>query len=208
VEESSEEEGDYLIILLCSGRNVNGWSCKNKVSEKGGYCLRHAEVAANKQKMKDMCCHCLEKVSPSAFEGSADLPGELLLNCGKCKYKHHPACLEISSGIVSKLLSYPWDCSNCKLCYTCEATGEEEKMLFCDSCDRGFHMYCLQPPLESLPEGNWSCSTCSKCVSCDRSYAKVFDAKVKDVVPAIYLATYCETCFSHFKNGDYCMWFF
>jgi hypothetical protein len=47
-------------------------------------------------------------------------------------------------------------------------------------------------------------STCSKCVSCDRSYAKVFTASVDTVVPAIYLATYCETCHAHFKKGDYC----
>lgn len=26
-------------------------------------------------------------------------------------------------------------------------------MLFCDSCDRGFHMECCDPPLSRMPKG-------------------------------------------------------
>lgn len=35
-------------------------------------------------------------------------------------------------------------------------------MLFCDDCDRGYHLYCLSPPLSEPPEGNWSCELCLK----------------------------------------------
>lgn len=29
----------------------------------------------------------------------------------------------------------------------------QEQLLFCDDCDRGYHMYCLNPPLSEAPEG-------------------------------------------------------
>lgn len=34
------------------------------------------------------------------------------------------------------------------------------KLLFCDDCDRGYHMYCLVPPIKEPPEGSWSCKLC------------------------------------------------
>ncbi|VDM20756.1 unnamed protein product [Hydatigera taeniaeformis] len=36
----------------------------------------------------------------------------------------------------------------------------QEEMLFCDDCDRGYHMFCLNPPLSQPPEGPWSCCLC------------------------------------------------
>jgi len=33
-------------------------------------------------------------------------------------------------------------------------------MLLCDRCNTGWHMYCLSPPLETVPEGNWYCQAC------------------------------------------------
>ena len=38
--------------------------------------------------------------------------------------------------------------------------GDAEKMLLCDGCDRGFHMYCLKPPVKKIPEGDWFCTDC------------------------------------------------
>jgi hypothetical protein len=33
-------------------------------------------------------------------------------------------------------------------------------MLVCDSCSRGWHMSCLMPPLECIPDGQWFCPRC------------------------------------------------
>lgn len=33
-------------------------------------------------------------------------------------------------------------------------------MLLCDGCDDGFHMHCLDPALQSIPEGDWYCNEC------------------------------------------------
>lgn len=30
----------------------------------------------------------------------------------------------------------------------------QDNMLFCDSCDRGFHMECCDPPLSRMPKGD------------------------------------------------------
>lgn len=30
----------------------------------------------------------------------------------------------------------------------------------CDTCPKAYHLVCLEPELESAPEGKWSCPTC------------------------------------------------
>ena len=35
-------------------------------------------------------------------------------------------------------------------------------MLFCDSCDLGYHMECHVPAITSKPQGRWECATCAK----------------------------------------------
>ena len=34
-------------------------------------------------------------------------------------------------------------------------------MLLCDSCNRGYHTYCLKPALRSIPAGDWFCPMCT-----------------------------------------------
>ena len=38
-------------------------------------------------------------------------------------------------------------------------------MLFCDSCDLGFHMACHSPALETKPSGRWECFRCAPLAS-------------------------------------------
>lgn len=30
-------------------------------------------------------------------------------------------------------------------------------MLVCDMCDKGYHTFCLQPAMETLPTNGWRC---------------------------------------------------
>ncbi|KAJ7098774.1 jumonji superfamily protein [Mycena belliarum] len=46
---------------------------------------------------------------------------------------------------------------NCEICHK-KNRGEE--MLLCDGCDCGFHMFCLDPPLDTIPKEQWFCYTC------------------------------------------------
>jgi hypothetical protein len=45
----------------------------------------------------------------------------------------------------------------CKDCSICEVKGNDEALLFCDTCDKGVHMYCLDKPVFKMPEGNYKC---------------------------------------------------
>ncbi|KAG5684984.1 hypothetical protein PVAND_014187 [Polypedilum vanderplanki] len=45
-------------------------------------------------------------------------------------------------------------------CEICRRIDREDVMLLCDGCDKGFHMDCLDPPLDQIPNNNWYCSAC------------------------------------------------
>ncbi|KAJ2854765.1 hypothetical protein J3B02_002513, partial [Coemansia erecta] len=45
-------------------------------------------------------------------------------------------------------------------CEVCKSGENDEQMLICDGCDRGFHMYCLNPPLSAIPNNDWYCDSC------------------------------------------------
>ena len=46
-------------------------------------------------------------------------------------------------------------------CEICQLINDEHVMLLCDySCNRGWHTYCLSPPLASVPQGDWLCKDC------------------------------------------------
>ena len=47
-------------------------------------------------------------------------------------------------------------------CDACGRGDDEEHMLICDGCLRGFHLQCLRPPLGAMPEEDeWFCAACS-----------------------------------------------
>jgi len=52
--------------------------------------------------------------------------------------------------------SSPWDCHD-ETCHVCRRDGE---LLCCDSCNLVFHVSCVRPSLQAVPEGKWSCAYC------------------------------------------------
>ena len=47
-------------------------------------------------------------------------------------------------------------------CRICGSPARASKMLLCDSCNGGYHIDCLTPPLSKVPEGAWFCPECGK----------------------------------------------
>ncbi|KAL3491276.1 PLU-1-like protein-domain-containing protein [Aspergillus germanicus] len=45
-------------------------------------------------------------------------------------------------------------------CDTCGKSEDRNAILVCDSCDNGYHRYCLDPPLHHIPEFDWHCPKC------------------------------------------------
>ena len=46
------------------------------------------------------------------------------------------------------------------VCHVCKSPHDDENMLICDKCDRGFHLYCLCPQMVAIPEHDWYCHFC------------------------------------------------
>lgn len=71
-----------------------------------------------------------------------------------------------SAAQLSMCLSMLYDCvawekSIMKVfCQICRKGDNEELLLLCDGCDRGYHTYCCTPKLSSIPEGDWYCMDC------------------------------------------------
>ncbi|KAK5106059.1 hypothetical protein LTS08_000175 [Lithohypha guttulata] len=45
-------------------------------------------------------------------------------------------------------------------CEHCSQSHDKPNILICDSCDLGYHRYCVDPPLTVVPDYEWHCSKC------------------------------------------------
>ncbi|XP_037807459.1 bromodomain adjacent to zinc finger domain protein 1A [Lucilia sericata] len=45
-------------------------------------------------------------------------------------------------------------------CMVCRRGSDPDKMLLCDECNGGTHMFCMKPKMKTVPEGNWYCKRC------------------------------------------------
>ncbi|XP_064600353.1 PHD finger protein 10-like isoform X2 [Liolophura sinensis] len=83
---------------------------------------------------------------------------EDLVQCSECKTSGHPTCLELTTEMIAVIKTYPWQCMECKTCVECMDPYDEDKMMFCDRCDRGYHTFCVG--VKSIPTGRWECPSC------------------------------------------------
>ncbi|CAI6375138.1 unnamed protein product [Macrosiphum euphorbiae] len=64
------------------------------------------------------------------------------LSCYRCKDKENKPCVYCA-------------------CKVCGGKQDEDKQILCDECDDSFHVFCLTPPLEKVPDVDyWYCPTC------------------------------------------------
>ncbi|XP_049821417.1 PHD and RING finger domain-containing protein 1 isoform X2 [Aethina tumida] len=73
-------------------------------------------------------------------------------------------------------------------CEICGQSEYEDRMLLCDGCDLGFHLFCLTPPLDEVPAGRWYCNDCSADDVVDREISlfeiqMLFDDQVNMIQP-------------------------
>ena len=52
----------------------------------------------------------------------------------------HPSCLQFTENMIVSVRQYPWQCIECKCCTVCGTSENDDQLLFCDDCDRGYHM--------------------------------------------------------------------
>ncbi|XP_059808473.1 zinc finger protein DPF3-like isoform X1 [Hypanus sabinus] len=102
------------------------------------------------------CDFCLGGSNMNKKTGRA----EELVSCSDCGRSGHPTCLQFTVNMTAAVKTYHWQCIECKSCSLCGTSENDDQLLFCDDCDRGYHMYCLNPPMVHPPEGSWSCHLC------------------------------------------------
>ncbi|KAL6735240.1 hypothetical protein Aduo_005699 [Ancylostoma duodenale] len=97
--------------------------------------------------------------------------GEIIL-CDTCPRAYHVVCVDPE---MEQAPEGEWSCPYCEehgpptreeepvkvnmeYCRICKGTGS---LLCCDNCPSSFHAYCINPPLEELPEDEWLCPRCT-----------------------------------------------
>ena len=50
-------------------------------------------------------------------------------------------------------------------CRVCHRDDNHAHLLLCEACNDEYHTYCLNPPLESVPEGDFFCGACGRDIS-------------------------------------------
>jgi hypothetical protein len=80
--------------------------------------------------------------------------------------------LRFSDGTMSLAdpIARPWEAA----CAVCMQEDNEEQTMLCDHCDASYHIYCLKPRLQSVPEDAWTCPHCTSWIS--RTGAKPLSA--------------------------------
>ncbi|PAV85356.1 hypothetical protein WR25_12784 isoform B [Diploscapter pachys] len=98
--------------------------------------------------------------------------GEIIL-CDTCPRAYHLVCVDEN---MESAPEGEWFCPHCEkygppavkeeepqktnmeYCRVCKETGS---LLCCESCPSSYHAYCLNPPLEEIPDGDWNCPRCT-----------------------------------------------
>lgn len=82
--------------------------------------------------------------------------------CGRTAKVHMDLCapchLPHLDGDIDQLLVGDVDSIVCEVC-----TREEPELhlLLCNICNAGYYTFCLQPPLNAVPSGDWLCPQCT-----------------------------------------------
>ncbi|KAI6659577.1 PHD finger protein 10-like [Oopsacas minuta] len=146
---------------------------------------------------------------------------EEFIHCSQCPTTAHFSCLNLEEEALEKVKTYKWQCLGCKTCTICAKASDEDKMVLCYSCDRGYHTFCLKIPC--VPCGVWVCGLCVTCNNCNcPDPSGIFNQEIIETDRLFkwhhifselrgnedhtteFLQTICEKCFAVFDHGNFC----
>ncbi|XP_072379907.1 bromodomain adjacent to zinc finger domain protein 2B isoform X1 [Diabrotica undecimpunctata] len=98
---------------------------------------------------------------------------------------------QLSMCLYSLEACIAWDKSIMKAnCQFCQSGDNEDKLLLCDGCDKGYHTYCFKPKMDTIPDGDWYCTECLNKATGDRN-CLVCSKKISTTGSKLVL---CELC--------------
>ncbi|CAH4034596.1 unnamed protein product [Pieris brassicae] len=155
---SSESEPDWSHASSSDSEDTHRMHKRKKLTK----VKRSSETEVNPPRVEepevDTCRTCKLRL-----EANRKTTHERFLVCATCNAKLHPGCVDLPPDTIRKCREYAWQCAECKTCCSCSRPADA-KMMFCDLCDRGHHLYCLG--LQRVPDGRWHCAECAICKSC------------------------------------------
>lgn len=97
-----------------------------------------------------------------------------------------------------------WRCLDCTVCEGCGQRNDESRLTLCDDCDISYHIYCMDPPLDYVPDGNWKCRRCAMCRTCGSSDPGFNCSWMKGFSECGPCAsrTACSSCLEAYVDGD------
>mmetsp|Transcript_36862 Transcript_36862/g.41174 ORF Transcript_36862/g.41174 Transcript_36862/m.41174 type:complete len:880 (+) Transcript_36862:49-2688(+) len=85
-------------------------------------------------------------------------------------------------------------------CQVCGFDDDHANLLLCEGCETELHTYCLNPPLEKVPEGDWFCDSCSnRTKKAEENLGKLIHR-----VPSEMMERFGEICFA--KSAENAHW--
>ncbi|KAM9853295.1 tyrosine-protein kinase BAZ1B isoform 2-T2 [Aulostomus maculatus] len=67
--------------------------------------------------------------------------------------------MHVLLGMLDACIKWDMSAENAR-CKVCRRKGDDEKLILCDDCKKGFHLFCLRPVLYRIPAGEWLCPAC------------------------------------------------
>lgn len=73
---------------------------------------------------------------------------------------------DVELATMEILIANGWDAQaaelayNSEICQACLRGDCSDRMLLCDGCNSGQHLFCLDKPLDEVPSGDWYCQEC------------------------------------------------
>ncbi|KAI4828346.1 hypothetical protein KUCAC02_022442 [Chaenocephalus aceratus] len=93
------------------------------------------------------------------------------------------------------------NCQWCN-CHVCGIKQDPDKQLLCDECDMAYHIYCLNPPLTSIPDDeDWYCPGCHN----DASEVVLAGEKLKESKKKSKMASASSTSQRDWGKGMACV---
>lgn len=87
-------------------------------------------------------------------------------------------CRGSNTGEIKSLIDKACEDLRCEVCQSPERGTE---MILCDKCNLGFHIYCLFPALDRIPEDDWFCEDCCTPTTNSKNAVKPRSARYRAV---------------------------